>query len=146
MKFARQKEIIELIRTHTVINQDALQELLKEKGFPVTQATISRDIRELNLIKKADSDGVYRYIIPDPPLPKSDFFSGNILKVDYAANTVVIKCRSGTAQAVCTELDEMVRPEVVGTLAGDDTIFVLIRTVEQAKHFVAEILQKLQDR
>ncbi len=146
MKYARQKQIMELIRDHIINNQDALQELLKEKGFPVTQATISRDIRELNLIKKADKDGVYRYIIPEAPLPQSDMLSGNIIKVDYASNTVVIKCRSGTAQAVCTVLDDMVRPEVVGTLAGDDTIFILIRTVDQAKHFVAEILQKIQNR
>ncbi len=146
MKYARQKQIMELIRNHTINNQDALQELLKERGFPVTQATISRDIRELNLIKKADKDGVYRYIIPETPLPQSDMLSGNIIKVDFASNTVVIKCRSGTAQAVCTVLDDMVRPEVVGTLAGDDTIFILIRTVDQAKHFVAEILQKIQNR
>ncbi len=146
MKYARQKEILELIREHAVNNQDMLQALLKEKGFPVTQATISRDIRELNLVKKADNDGVYRYIVPDAPVPQSDLLTGNILKVDYASNTVVIKCRSGTAQAVCTVLDDMVRPEVVGTLAGDDTIFVLIRTVDQAKHFVADLLQKIYGR
>ncbi len=146
MKYARQKEIMELIRDHTVNNQDMLQMLLKERGFPVTQATVSRDIRELNLVKKADSDGMYRYIVPDAPVLQSDLLSGNILKVDYAATTVVIKCRPGTAQAVCTVLDDMVRPEVVGTLAGDDTIFVLIRTTDQAKHFAADILQKIYGR
>lgn len=146
MKYARQKEIIELIRSNTVSNQDALQALLKESGFPVTQATISRDIRELNLIKKADSNGVYRYVVPDVPLPHADLFAGNIMTVDYAGNTVVIKCRSGTAQAVCTVLDDIVRPEVVGTLAGDDTIFVLVRTNEHAKRFAADLLQEIQGR
>ncbi len=146
MKNARQKEIIALISTKTVCNQDALQVLLKEKGFPVTQATISRDIRELNLIKKADSNGNYRYVVPEAPLPQSDFFAGNIVSVDYAGHTVVLKCRSGTAQAVCTVLDDVIRPEVVGTLAGDDTIFVLVRTSEQAKRFAADLLQELQGR
>lgn len=146
MKNARQKEIISLIQEYVVSNQDALQELLKKRGFPVTQATISRDIRELNLIKKADAGGVYRYVIPVSTLPQSDFFAGNITKVDFASSTVVIKCRSGTAQAVCTVLDEMERTEIVGTLAGDDTIFVLLRTPELAKRFAGELHQKIGER
>lgn len=146
MKNARQKEILEIIRQHTVGNQDALQELLKVRGYPVTQATISRDIRELNLIKKADSSGVYHYIVPDQAMPYGDLLTGNVLSADYAGHTVVIKCRSGTAQAVCTVLDDMVRPEIVGTLAGDDTIFALMRTGEQAKRFAAELMQRVQEK
>lgn len=146
MKNARQKEILEIIRLHSVGNQDALSELLKEHGFPVTQATVSRDIRELGLVKRADASGVYRYVQPDTPTIRNDLFAGNILNVDSAGHTVVIKCRSGTAQAVCTVLDSTPRPDVVGTLAGDDTIFVLMRTAEQAKHFHAELHQKIQDR
>lgn len=146
MKNARQNEIIALISANTISNQDALQVLLKERGFPVTQATISRDIRELNLIKKADSNGVYRYVAPGTSMPQSDYFSGNVLSVDYAGHIVAIKCRSGTAQAVCTELDEVVRSEVIGTIAGDDTIFVLVRTSDQAKRFAAEFLQNIQGR
>ncbi len=144
MKNARQKEIIEIIRQHTVSNQDALQELLRERGYPVTQATISRDIRELNLIKKANSEGVYHYVMPDMIVPYGDMLTGNVLAADYAGHTVVIKCRSGTAQAVCTVLDEMARPEVVGTLAGDDTIFILMRTGEQAKRFASDMMQHIQ--
>lgn len=146
MKYVRQKEIMDLIRSNVVTNQDALQALLEKRGFPVTQATISRDIRELNLIKKADDSGVYRYVVPDVLLPHIDLFAGNIITIDYAGNTVVIKCRSGTAQAVCTVLDDAVRPDVVGTLAGDDTIFVLVRTAEQAKRFAADLLQEIQSR
>lgn len=146
MKNARQKEILEIIRQHTVGNQDALQELLKERGYPVTQATISRDIRELNLIKKADSSGTYHYAVPEQVQPYGDLLTGNILSADYAGHTVVIKCRAGTAQAVCTVLDEAARPEVVGTLAGDDTIFALMRTGEQAKRFAAELMQRVQGR
>ena len=72
MKNARQKEILDLIRTNSVGNQDALIELLSARGFPVTQATVSRDIRELNLIKKADAQGVYRYVLPDAPAAQGD--------------------------------------------------------------------------
>ncbi len=146
MKYARQREIVELIQQQSVGNQETLQVLLKERGFPVTQATVSRDIRELNLMKKADADGRYRYVLPNAPLPRADLFAGNITKVDYAGNTVVIKCRIGTAQAVCTVLDDMDRQEIVGTLAGDDTIFVLIRTAELAKRFAIEFLPKLLNR
>lgn len=143
MKSARQRVMMELVQHHVIANQDALQALLREHGYPVTQATISRDIRELGLVKKADSQGVYHYVLPDIPV-QQDLFSGNILSVDYAVNTVVIRCRSGTAQAVCTVLDGMPRPDVVGTIAGDDTIFVLIRTTEQAKRFTAEMIQKIR--
>lgn len=144
MKNARQKEIVEIIRQYKVSNQDSLQELLRERGYPVTQATISRDIRELNLIKKADSDGIYHYVMPDHTISSGDMMTGNVLSVDYAGHTLVIKCRSGTAQAVCTVLDEMQRPEIVGTLAGDDTIFALMRTAEQAKRYAAELMQLIQ--
>lgn len=146
MKHARQKEILDIIRKHAVGNQDTLQALLGERGYPVTQATISRDLRELHLIKRADSTGVYRYIVPEQSAAYGDMLTGNILSADYAGHTVVIKCRTGTAQAVCTVLDEMAHPEVVGTLAGDDTIFVLMRTGEQAKRFSTEVLQIVQNR
>lgn len=137
---------MDIIRQQTVSNQDALQELLRQRGFPVTQATISRDIRELNLIKKADASGVYRYVIPAQIMPYGDLLAGNVLSADYAGHTVVIKCRSGTAQAVCTVLDDMARPEVVGTLAGDDTIFALMRTNDHAKRFAGELMQRVQGK
>lgn len=146
MKQERQNEILSLIRSHAIGSQDELQSHLRRSGFPVTQATISRDIRELHLIKKADSYGVYRYILPDSPALNADMFAGNILSVDFAGNTVVIRCHSGTAQAVCTLLDNMHRPDVVGTLAGDDTIFALLRTNDQARRFAAELRQRIQDR
>ena len=102
MKNARQKEIMDIIRQYTVSNQDALQELLKKRGYPVTQATISRDIRELGLIKKADGEGIYHYVMPDRAAPYGDMLTGNVLSADYAGHTLVIKCRSGTAQADCS--------------------------------------------
>ena len=138
MKNARHNEILSLIQSNAVGSQEQLMTLLRERGFPVTQATVSRDIRELHLIKRADAAGSYRYMHADPVLPSGGLFAGNVLDVDYAGNTVVLKCRSGTAQAVCTVLDSTPRPEVVGTLAGDDTIFVLLRSAVQARQFAAE--------
>ena len=146
MKNARQKEILNLIRNHTVENQEMLQELLKERGFPVTQATISRDIRELNLIKKANENGIYHYIQQEFSVPQGDLFSNHIVSVDFAGNITVVRCQVGTAQAVCTMLDSVQRPDIVGTIAGDDTIFVLLRTGEQAKQFCAELNEKIQNR
>ncbi len=146
MKYARQQAIISLIQDQIISNQDMLRSLLQEHGFPVTQATVSRDIHELNLIKKADAEGNYRYVRPAPPLTDPDLFAKNIVAIDMAGHTVVIKCHSGMAQAVCTQLDSIDRAEIVGTLAGDDTIFVLVRTAEQAKRFAAELEQQIQDR
>ncbi len=146
MKYARQKEILKIIRANTVLNQEMLQELLKERGYPVTQATISRDIREMNLIKKADENGVYHYAQQEFFVPQDDLFSSNIVSVDFAGNITVVRCQVGTAQAVCTMLDSVSRPDIVGTIAGDDTIFVLLRTSEQAKQFCAELNEKIQNR
>ena len=146
MKNARQREILDLITNYKITNQETLQEYLRQNGFPVTQATISRDIRELNLIKKAGSDGIYHYVTPDHAVPNGALLVGNVLSADYSGHTLVIKCRSGTAQAVCTVLDEMQRPEIVGTLAGDDTIFAQMRTRENAKRFAAELMQLVHGR
>ena len=146
MKYARQKEILKIIRNSTVENQEMLQELLKEQGFPVTQATISRDIRELNLIKKADNKGIYHYVQQEFSVPQDDLFSNHIISVDFAGNITVVRCQAGTAQAVCTMLDSVQRSDIVGTIAGDDTIFVLLRTNEQAKQFCVELNEKIQNR
>ena len=146
MKQARQREILKIIRNHTVLNQEMLQELLKEQGFPVTQATISRDIRELNLMKKANEHGTYHYVQSEISIPQDGLFSNHIVSVDFAGNITVVRCQVGTAQAVCTMLDSVQRPDIVGTIAGDDTIFVLLRTSEQAKQFCAELNEKIQNR
>ncbi len=146
MKQARQKEILKILRNNTVTNQEMLQELLKEQGYPVTQATISRDIRELNLIKRADENGIYHYVLPEFPVPQENSFSNNIVSVDFAGNIAVVRCQTGTAQAVCTMIDGVPRPDIIGTIAGDDTIFVLLRTNEQAKQFCTELNEKIQNR
>ena len=143
---ARQKMILQLIQSRQICNQAELQEALTKEGFPVSQATVSRDIRQMHLTKKAGSGHIYHYVAEEETSFKTDMLSENIRAVDCAGNVVVVKCSIGTAQAVCTVLDGIRRPEIVGTLAGDDTIFILIRTPEQAEALAKELNQKMQNR
>ncbi|MDE6004480.1 MAG: ArgR family transcriptional regulator [Oscillospiraceae bacterium] len=141
---ARQKAILKLIRSEKICNQEELQSALKNLGFPVAQTTISRDIRALGLIKKADENQQYCYQEAEINLNQQELFISNILKIDYAGNMLVIKCNTGTAQAVCTRIDSMNLLNIVGTLAGDDTIFVLVRTQEQARKLAEELIKNFK--
>lgn len=137
MKKKRLELILKTIETADISTQEDLLEALRQYGLDVTQATISRDIKELGLVKSLGSAGRYRYSAPQTVVAeKSKSFHSiiapSVLWVDYAMNTVVIKCYAGMAQAVCAALDTMHFNGVVGTLAGDDTIFVLCRTEELA--------------
>lgn len=146
MKSQRQQIIMKLVSEENIDTQESLQAALAERGFKVTQATVSRDIKELSLIKTVAPDGSYRYSIPS--LKKSGmqgernpvlgFISDSVLAVDYAGNTVVVKCHVGMAQAVCAKLDSTEIENVVGTLAGDDTIFILMRTESDAQRLIKE--------
>jgi len=143
----RQNLIVELINKEIISTQEELLKKLKESGFDVTQATISRDIKELKLIKKVGQNGRSRYAInqsvTDDYLSKYySILSGAVLSVDYAMNTSVIKCYAGMAMAACAAIDSMEWEGVVGTLAGDDTIFVLCRT-EQAAKQLKESVEKM---
>lgn len=146
MKSQRQQVIMKLVSDEKIDTQESLLAALAERGFRVTQATVSRDIKELSLIKIVAPDGSYRYSIPS--LKKSGmqdqqnsvlgFISDSVLSVDYAGNTVVVKCHVGMAQAVCAKLDSTEIENVVGTLAGDDTIFILMRTESDAQRLLKE--------
>lgn len=131
MKNYRHKLIIDLITNESIRTQDELRTKLQENGVTVTQATLSRDIKELGLVK-ADC-----YRAEHTTLPP--IIANSVLSTDHAGNTVVIKCRPGMANAVCAELDQLTLSDVVGTLAGDDTIFVLMRTPQAAAHFSENI-------
>lgn len=142
MKKQRHEKILELIELNEIETQEGLQALLKGCGFDVTQATVSRDIKELRLVKKQSKSGRYSYTAPDNNNHHSrlkSIFSDSVVKVDYAMNTVVLKCRTGTAQAACAALDTMGLENIVGTLAGDDTIFILMRNEHSAKALTAEL-------
>lgn len=134
IKKERQNIIIDIISKNEISTQEMLKEYLEKKGINVTQATLSRDINELNLKKKAD--GVYKYIAPlkdfmeCPPILKN-----SVRDIVYAMNTVVLKCHTGMAQAACATLDRMEYIGIVGTIAGDDTIFVLMPNEKAAEDF-----------
>ncbi len=148
MKKRRQAKILELISANEIETQEELQELLSEYGFEVTQATISRDIKELRLVKDLSSKGRYIY---STGKKKNDniarragsIFSESIISLDYGMNTIVIKCFSGMANAVCTAIDSMEQSEILGTIAGDDTIFMLCRNEETARNLTIRIRKML---
>lgn len=138
LKYTRQAAIVRLIEREKIGTQNELMVRLLEEGFEVTQATISRDIRELRLVKVADEDGDYRYDISrlgdkdETVDTTASIFLAAVDKVDFANNLVVVKCFPGMAQAVCATIDGMDWPNIVGTVSGDDTILIVTRTEESA--------------
>nr|WP_308650008.1 arginine repressor [uncultured Agathobacter sp.] len=135
MKTNRQSKIIEIIQKNEVETQDELSALLEKDGFRVTQATVSRDIRELKLTKIPTAGGRQKYaVITDAPENLSKKYERvlreGFLSMDMAQNILVIKTVSGMASAVCAAIDAMKTREIVGSIAGDDTIMCAIRTVD----------------
>ena len=135
MKKRRQAKILEIISSDDVETQEELQEKLLSHGYEVTQATISRDIKELRLVKDLSSKGRYVYSTGKKNVENithraGGIFNESVISIDFALNTVVIKCFSGMANAACAAIDS-----VLGTIAGDDTIFVLCRTEDAAMTF-----------
>lgn len=135
MKTNRQSKIIEIIQKNEVETQDELSALLEKDGFRVTQATVSRDIRELKLTKIPTAGGRQKYaVITDAPENLSPKYERvlieGFLSMDMAQNILVIKTVSGMASAVCAAIDAMKMREIVGSIAGDDTIMCAIRTVD----------------
>ena len=140
MKKKRQDKIIEIIEKNAVSTQEMLKEYLEREGIAVTQATLSRDINELDLKKQMSPSGIGIYVrLPKPEFQCPPIFRDSVSEVVYAMNTVVIKCSTGMAQAVCATLDKMNRSEIVGTIAGDDTIFALMKTEADAAEFTDEL-------
>ncbi len=142
MKDDRRQAIIEIVNENAIETQEELMKLLQQRGFETTQATISRDIRALRLIKKHDTNGRIRYFSPEGEgtggIKFYSMFSDVGKDVRYAGNMVVIQCAPGTANAVCASLDNLQIESIVGTLAGDDTIFCVMSTENDA--------QKLKDK
>ena len=152
MKSARHQAILDLIEKHPIDRQEDLLSYLRETGFDVTQATVSRDIRDLQLVKVADAEGRYRYMpaaasgkVAHSPSRFETIFRESVLKVDYAGHMVLVKCFSGMANAACEVFDARAWDNVVGTLSGDDTFFILMRT-EEAAHAICEELRSYTPR
>ena len=149
MKFKRQAAILEIISNNEIKTQEELSAHLRQRGYNTTQATISRDIKELRLIKVASHSGGYQYSTPDQSgsvthmTRLKNIFRECVVKVDQAQNLVVLKTLVGMANAAAAAIDAMKVKDIVGTLAGDDNILVILRTTKEAQRFcemVAEML------
>lgn len=150
MKSKRQKKILELIAEKSIETQEQLLNELAACGFQSTQATVSRDIKELRIIKTLDGLGGYRYVAPQKH--EGDHFDARfrvifrecVTSIDYAQNLIVIKTMPGLGAAAGANIDALHMPSVIGTLSGDDTTLVIMRDTESAMDFCDE-LQKMFD-
>ncbi len=143
MKYNRHARILELIDNYDIETQDELVEKLKEHGMDVTQATVSRDIKELRLVKVTNKEGKSKYksMNNDPGVVSDKLITilrGGYVLSDYANNILVIKTLPGMAQAVASAVDSLVWEDIVGTIAGDDTIMIVTRA--------ERIAEELQER
>ena len=145
MKTQRQAKIMEIISNTNVETQEQLLALLQEAGFTSTQATISRDIKELRIVKELTSFGTYRYTTAAREMPSTfstrlnTIFRECVTSFDYAQNIIVIHTLPGLANAAASALDAMNMSVVLGTLAGDDTVMVVMRDTNSAAAFCGEI-------
>ena len=145
MKSQRQAKIIEIISNRNVETQEQLLTLLQDEGFRATQATISRDIKELRIVKELTSLGAYRYTVANSEVPSTfsarlnTIFRECVTSFDYAQNIIVIHTLPGLAGAAASALDAMKMSVVLGTLAGDDTVMVVMRDTNAAAAFCGEI-------
>ena len=149
MKSKRQEKILQLIHDHDIETQEQLLSELREAGFQTTQATISRDIKQLRIIKELEPTGAYRYSVSAKPVEHTFSAKLNIIfkqcltSVEHAQNILVIKTMPGLASAACSALDKMNIPEIVGTLAGDDTAFIAMRDSASASTLCAELREQI---
>ncbi|MBR2890433.1 MAG: arginine repressor [Oscillospiraceae bacterium] len=145
MKSQRQAKIMEIISTRNVETQEQLLDALREAGFHSTQATISRDIKELRIVKELTNFGIYRYTTSQGEVSgtfsarMNTIFRECVTGYDYAQNLVVIHTLPGLASAAGSAIDGMNMSVVLGTIAGDDTVFVVMRDSNAAAAFCGEI-------
>lgn len=138
MKSARQIAILEVIAEHAIETQEELAYALRMRGFQVTQATVSRDIKELRLVKVLSADGTYRYATSDKNETSLNerlirMFSETVVSMSGAYNQIIIKTLSASANIAAETIDSLQWPEILGTIAGDNTILMIVRTVEDVQ-------------
>ena len=144
MKNSRQQKILELIKEYDIDTQETLMNKLSEAGYVVTQTTVSRDIRQLNLVKGVTSKGTYKYVAPDArresgmPVLNSAI-TDSVTKIDSACNIVVIKTFPGMANAIAVCVDSLYHDDIVGSVAGDDTILLVAKTADDASALAATL-------
>ena len=148
MKSKRQEQILDIIAREDIETQNQLLDALAERGIKSTQATLSRDIRDLHLVKELSAAGVYRYAagsregVLDRNSRLRKIFRESVVDYSTAQNLIVIKTLPGLADAACSTLDGMDIPNLVGSIAGDDTAFVAMKDAVSAERFCVE-LEKL---
>ncbi len=145
MKYSRQAVILDIIEKNVVETQEELTEKLRENGFKVTQATVSRDIKELQLVKVSDESGVSKYsVMKDVDLVLQgkmlSVYTHAFLSADYANNIVIVKTLSGMGPAVAAAIDSLNFEEALGSIAGDDTIMLVCRTEKYAEEIVKALI------
>ena len=150
MKGYRQMKIREIINEQEIETQDELVEALRRAGLNVTQATVSRDIKEMQLVKVPTGDGRYKYsLTPEGrvyPLQKlKRALQDHFVRIDRADNLIVMKCLPGTANAIGAQIDAMEWSEVMGTICGDDTILIICRTKENSRTIVDRLIGLLNE-
>lgn len=146
MKNARQQKILEIIQKYDIDTQEALINKLAEEGYIVTQTTASRDIRQLNLVKTISANGTYKYAAPGmartteakTPVLNSAITDA-VLRVEAAGHIVVVRTYSGMANAIAVCFDSLNRNDIVGSVAGDDTILLVVKTGEGALRLESEL-------
>ncbi len=137
MKNARQRKILELVEQYDIDTQETLIRRLSEAGFETTQTTISRDIRQLQLAKGITERGTYKYVLPElkkaggAPVLNSAL-TDSIIKIESAENLIVVKTLAGMANAIAVCIDSLEIESLVGCVAGDDTVLLVIKTVKDA--------------
>ncbi len=149
MKHIRQQKILELIKLNTLATQEDLQEALENLGFNVTQSTVSRDIRELKIVKARDKNGIYRYVSSAENHGNErngshfeETFKRAAVSVIYSMNTVIVKCYPGMASSAGVAVDNLFSDIILGSLAGDDTVFAITAS-EQDSILLTKELKKL---
>lgn len=140
-KKKRREAILNIISENEIETQLELQERLSAMGISAGQATLSRDIRELRLEKRVSESGVNCYFFAGESgdIPYISIFAQSVISIDYALNTVVLKCHSGLADAACKVVDEQRFESVVGTIAGDDTVFILTKSELHAVKLITKL-------
>ena len=146
MKNARQNKILQLIEEYEIATQEALIQKLAEHGFESTQTTISRDIRQLHLIKGPTGRGTYKYVAPEVKRVNgapghNSALTEAVVRIEAAQNIVVVKTMPGMANAIAVCIDTLSIKDIIGTVAGDDTILLVVRTIEDANNIEAELKQ-----
>ncbi len=142
MRQKRQEQILQIISENDIKTQEQLTEALRALGYITTQATVSRDIKELGLIKISSKDGGYKYAAkPSSTIEQKhiEIFSDAVINISYALHTVVIRTYPGMAQAVCASCDILVGNKILGSVAGDDTILIITQSEAAAGDMYTEL-------